>query len=702
MGLFKKKPTVDAADILVLHSEIAELKERLEASEQNKVVLEDRLSSIAATTMILSNTAQSNTAEIVEQIESIHGRLETNDAVGSMVDELHQRVIEVESRQPASELPEASDVLMKLAALSGRIEQVAQLAAAPAQPDDELAARLEQLSSSAETVEQLNRQFGTLSSRVNAQAEMADQLRALSERISLLQQRSVDNTDINERIEQLSMAAPMTDELGERVVDLAARVAASEQLANEARARSAELEKKLVQVNDESTADLRAQLAALGGRIEAHDLLTQQLTELEGRLAASEDELRTTRQQAAELEQRVAEAPGSELETQIAQRLDERLDERMSELQVRLNAQDERTSQLAATAPAAGELTTRLDELAARLAASEDELRSATQRAAALEERVSGDLTADIENRLGDLTARVDSHAGVDERLTQIDSKLGELDARDLDVRRIHELLDQLRANTPSNDRVNEQLAELGQRVAASEAAAAAVRDHANALDERFGQLDGRIGDVDGRLGQVSDSANELDQLRERIDQISASLPDAGRAEWVDQQIEALSSQLNVHANLPDQLAALNTRVSEVHGRGVDVDRIFERLDQLSTNMPSTDALHDEINRLAQRIASSEGDARLARDQAAALEERLGSISTELANQLGELSLELDHLATQEPVGAHVAGVTDDEAVAALKASQVKLATEQARYEITFREDLAALAEQVRQLRGRS
>jgi chromosome segregation ATPase len=650
MGLFKKKPTVDSADILLLHSEIAELKERLEASEQNKVVLEDRLSSIAATTMILSNTAQSNTAEIVEQIESIHGRLDNNDEVNLKVDELHQRVIEVESRAPVSELPEASDVMMKLAALSGRLEAVAQLAAAPAQPDDELAARLEQLSSSAETVEALNRQFSTLSARVNAQAEMADQLRALSERISLLQQRSVDNTDINERIEQLSMAAPMTDELGERVVDLAARVAASEQLANEARAKSSELEQKLVQVSDESTAELRAQLAALSGRIEAHDLLTQQLVELEGRL----------------------------------------------------DAQDERTSQLAATAPSADELTARLDELAARLAASEVELRSATERAAALEERVSGDLTADIESRLGELSSRVEAQSGVEERLTQIDGKLGELDARDLDVRRIHELLDQLRANTPSNDRVNEQLAELSQRVEASEAAAAAVRDHANALDERFGQLDGRIGDVDGRLGQVADRANELDQLRERIDQISESLPDAGRAEWVDQQIEALSSQLTAHASLPDQLAALNTRVSEVQGRGVDVDRIFERLDQLATAMPSTDGLLDEINRLAERVASSEGDARSARDQAAALEERLGNISTELANQLGELSQELDHLATLEPVGAHGAGVTDDEAVAALKASQVKLATEQARYEITFREDLAALAEQVRQLRGRS
>ena len=65
-------------------------------------MLEDRLSSIAATTMILSNTAQSNTTEIVEQIESLQQRLDTADAVGSKVDELHQRVIEVESRAPSA------------------------------------------------------------------------------------------------------------------------------------------------------------------------------------------------------------------------------------------------------------------------------------------------------------------------------------------------------------------------------------------------------------------------------------------------------------------------------------------------------------------------------------------------------------------------------------------------------------------------
>jgi small-conductance mechanosensitive channel len=134
--------------------------------------------------------------------------------------------------------------------------------------------------------------------------------------------------------------------------------------------------------------------------------------------------------------------------------------------------------------------------------------------------------------------------------------------------------------------------------------------------------------------------------------------------------------------------------------RGVDVDRMHERIDQLSNSMPSTDGLRDEINRLAERIGNSEGDSRSARELAASLEDRLGNISTELANQLSELSTDLDHLATREP--QVVPAPTDEQLVATLKASQVKLATEQARYEITFREDLAHLAEQVRQLRGRA
>jgi hypothetical protein len=184
--------------------------------------------------------------------------------------------------------------------------------------------------------------------------------------------------------------------------------------------------------------------------------------------------------------------------------------------------------------------------------------------------------------------------------------------------------------------------------------------------------------------------------LRERLDETQEAARQAAAAAAM------LELRLATQAEWPDQLAALNARISQLQDRGIDIDGIHQRLDQLASSMPSTEGLHDEINQLAERIAGSEGDSRLAREQAAALEDRIGSISTELANQLGELSLELDQLATREPAQTPAVAVVDEVAVAALKASQVKLASEQARYEITFREDLAQLAEQVRQLRGRS
>ena len=134
--------------------------------------------------------------------------------------------------------------------------------------------------------------------------------------------------------------------------------------------------------------------------------------------------------------------------------------------------------------------------------------------------------------------------------------------------------------------------------------------------------------------------------------------------------------------------------------RGADVDGLHQRIEQLAAAVPSTDGITAQITELAARVANSEVDARTAREQASALDERVENVSTQLANQLAELGNEIDTLASREvPVAA--AGV-DDTTVQTLKTGQARLAAEQARYEITFREDLAALAEQVRQLRGRS
>lgn len=67
---------------------------------------------------------------------------------------------------------------------------------------------------------------------------------------------------------------------------------------------------------------------------------------------------------------------------------------------------------------------------------------------------------------------------------------------------------------------------------------------------------------------------------------------------------------------------------------------------------------------------------------------RITSISTELANQLTELSNDVESLASEQP--------PTDAVVAEIRDAQVKLANEQARYQIAFKEDLAELAERLR------
>lgn len=75
------------------------------------------------------------------------------------------------------------------------------------------------------------------------------------------------------------------------------------------------------------------------------------------------------------------------------------------------------------------------------------------------------------------------------------------------------------------------------------------------------------------------------------------------------------------------------------------------------------------------------------------IEQRLVSMGNELSHQLHEMGNEIERL-SRDPVEG-----TSAEVIEALRSTQTKLAQEQARYEIAFRQDLAALADQLR--RGR-
>ena len=78
----------------------------------------------------------------------------------------------------------------------------------------------------------------------------------------------------------------------------------------------------------------------------------------------------------------------------------------------------------------------------------------------------------------------------------------------------------------------------------------------------------------------------------------------------------------------------------------------------------------------------------------AELDARVTAVSTELANQLTELGHDIDSLGARPPADG-----SDPAAVGELRDGQVRLANEQARYQMAFREDLARLADELKRSR---
>ena len=104
--------------------------------------------------------------------------------------------------------------------------------------------------------------------------------------------------------------------------------------------------------------------------------------------------------------------------------------------------------------------------------------------------------------------------------------------------------------------------------------------------------------------------------------------------------------------------------------------------------------LRSEITSLRDALERHDDTSRVLHDKVSSLDDRVTSVSTELTNQLTELGHDIDTLAARP-----AADGVDTEALEAMKAGQVRLASEQARYQIAFREDLARLAHELRRPR---
>lgn len=250
-----------------------------------------------------------------------------------------------------------------------------------------------------------------------------------------------------------------------------------------------------------------------------------------------------------------------------------------------------------------------------------------------------------------------------------------------------------------------------------SEIASMAAR--LDAADAQKAQLDHRVQHLATKVEQpppappppapAIDPA-ELDLLRARIQRLNERIeqfpqqPDAppidpATIRTLEVRVEGISAQL------ADALTAGGDAGPAVDP--ADVEALRTRIEQLQARLdapspapappppPAPPGLDpSELAALRQRIEQL--DARIA-----SVDARITSISTELANQLTELSGEVDSVANEQaraaaqpPVAAQDIDV--DAVVDELRDTQIRLANEQARYQIAFRQELADLAERLR------
>ncbi|HSB87353.1 MAG TPA: hypothetical protein VLD86_13650, partial [Ilumatobacteraceae bacterium] len=206
------------------------------------------------------------------------------------------------------------------------------------------------------------------------------------------------------------------------------------------------------------------------------------------------------------------------------------------------------------------------------------------------------------------------------------------------------------------------------------------------------------------QLAAMRQRVDELDTMRLRLDELDYLKQRLGHVEQLGErmgQLDNVDERLAFVDGLSAQLQQLNARVSAQAELGGQIASLRDRVNQLSDQPvvpenvgPAADELQSQISQLAERMSVNDNEARAVREHMALLDQRLTNVSTELANQISELGRDIDGLGQRIP--EIVDGVVSDEVIDALRGGQVKLANEQARYEIAFRQDLAALAEQLR------
>ena len=188
-------------------------------------------------------------------------------------------------------------------------------------------------------------------------------------------------------------------------------------------------------------------------------------------------------------------------------------------------------------------------------------------------------------------------------------------------------------------------------------------------------------------------------------------------------RLDQISARVDTFDALTSQLAQLNARVTAQAEFGAQLSSLRDRIAELSNGSNNSasrlpvigdDDLRDNVQALtyrvevlAERVETGEVRARQTVEQLSNIEHRMSAVSTELTNQVSELGRDIDGFGGFGNSNGEGEGHTGKgnghvsaELLTELQSAQIKLAEEQARYEIAFRQDLATLAEHVRRAKG--
>lgn len=217
--------------------------------------------------------------------------------------------------------------------------------------------------------------------------------------------------------------------------------------------------------------------------------------------------------------------------------------------------------------------------------------------------------------------------------------------------------------------------------------------DRANSdLEARMSSLDRASSDFQQRLEKVDDLSVHVQELAEKSEEA------AGRPLLVSTPTPPPPPPPTQADIAPVDESRLNDLAQQLEELSATVASQFTQSPAGREQMDAVDDLNERFGEIAERVST--------------IDTRVTNVSFELANQLTELSRDIEtisdqHGATVEHPTVASSDAIDsqiddrigdqlDSALDGVRESTEKLAAEQARYEIQFRQDLADLADRLR------